>query len=205
MHAGFFCKGIVAGFSIAAPLGPMGALCLSRSIAKGCLSGFISGLGAASAHALFGMAAGFGLTFISSFMLRYQLWIRWAGVIFLTYYGLRVLFSKPADRETEQGRSGYTGDYMSALFLTLTNPITILIYSAAFAGMGMVRTGDTYISTVSLVLGIFTGSSLWWFLLSNGAVFVLRKVQRGSMVWIQRSSGAVILLFALMIFISLFS
>ena len=91
-------KGIIMGFSIAAPVGPIGVLCIRRTISNGRLSGFVSGLGAATADGLYGCVAAFGLTFISSFLVSQQFWLRLIGGAFLCYLGVQTLLSRPAEK-----------------------------------------------------------------------------------------------------------
>ncbi|MGC9312649.1 MAG: LysE family translocator [Sediminispirochaetaceae bacterium] len=215
MDYGFVLKGIIVGFSIAAPVGPMGALCISRSIVRGFLSGFISGLGAAVADALLAFIAVFGVTFISSFLVEQQLWIRLAGVAILSYLGMRILLTGPAENRVEQTGTEprrengtpavYAGDFTSALFLALTNPISIITYTAVFAGFGLHQAAGKNIVAAQLVLGVFLGSALWWFLLSKGSGLLFRRAQGRGLKWVNRTAGAVILLFALLILVSLLS
>ncbi len=91
-----FFRGLVIGFSIAAPVGPIGVLCIRRTLANGKISGLVSGLGAATADALYGCVAGFGLTFISSLLIDQQMWLRLFGGLFLCYLGVKTLLSQPA-------------------------------------------------------------------------------------------------------------
>ena len=98
MNISFLLRGIVIGFSIAAPVGPIGVLCIRRTLAEGRLFGFASGLGAATADAIYGCIAGFGLTFISSLLIGQQMWIRLIGGLFLCYLGVRTLLAEPAER-----------------------------------------------------------------------------------------------------------
>src|SRR5512134_3594586 len=94
----FFLRGLVIGFSIAAPVGPIGVLCIRRTLAQGRVAGLVSGLGAATADAFYGSVAGFGLTFLSGFLLGQQQWLRLVGGLFLLYLGVTTFRSAPADR-----------------------------------------------------------------------------------------------------------
>src|SRR5581483_11514863 len=164
----FFLRGLLIGFSIAAPVGPIGVLCIRRTLANGRAAGFVSGLGAATADSLYGCVAGFGLTAISDFLVGQQKPLRLFGGLFLVFLGLKTFFSRPAVESARSSRSGLAGDYTSTLLLTLTNPATILSFLAVFAGLGLgTRPGD-YRSATSLVLGVFVGSACWWMLLSGG-------------------------------------
>ena len=98
MDASLLLRGLVVGFSIAAPVGPIGVLCIRRTLADGRAAGLVSGLGAATADAIYGSIAGFGLTFVSGFLLSQTGWLRLVGGAFLLYLGIRTLLSRPAER-----------------------------------------------------------------------------------------------------------
>ena len=209
MNLSLFLRGLVIGLSIAAPVGPIGVLCIRRTLADGRAVGFASGLGAATADALFGCVAGFGLTFISGVLLEQQLWLRLIGGLFLCYLGVKTLLSRPAEvAATAQGKGllgAYTstlfGAYTSTLFLTATNPLTIFAFAAIYAGLGA-ATGD-YGAALTLVAGVFTGSALWWLLLSGGVSLFRAKFNARSLLWVNRISGVVIVgfgIFSLLVF-----
>src|SRR5512147_916819 len=130
-----FLQGLILGFSIAAPVGPIGVLCIRRTLADGRMSGLVSGLGAATADAIYGSVAAFGLTFISGFLIDQKLWLGLLGGAFLCYLGLRTFLSQPAQQVALAQGQGLVGAYGSTFFLTLTNPMTILSFMAMFAGI----------------------------------------------------------------------
>ncbi len=195
MDIPFFLKGIIIGFSIAAPVGPIGVLCIRRTLADGRLAGLISGLGAATADLLYGCVAAFGLTFISQFLIDQEFWLRLVGGLFLLYLGIKTFWAKSSSTALEQKKGGLLNAYFTTFFLTLTNPLTILSFAAIFAGLGVVNTDGVYLSALILVAGVFSGSTLWWFLLSGGASFFERKIDKQGLVWINRVSGVVITIF----------
>ncbi len=156
--------GLVIGFSIAAPVGPIGVLCIRRTLAEGRSVGFLSGLGAASADAVYGCVAAFGMTSVSGFLVDQQLWLRLVGGVFLLYLGLRTFRERPTEREAVTGVASYgglAGAYASTFFLTLTNPSTILSFAAIFAGLGLAGEGGGYAAAAVLVASVFSGSALW--------------------------------------------
>jgi threonine/homoserine/homoserine lactone efflux protein len=185
---------VILGFAIAAPVGPIGVLCIRRSLAEGRALGFASGLGAATADAVYGAFAGFGLTVVTSFLVNQQTWLRPVGGAFLCYLGIRTLLARPAGEKTavREKRGGLLGAYASTFLLTLTNPMTILSFAAVFAGMGA-GAGGNGASTALLVLGVFLGSALWWLLLSAGAGLFLGKVGSRGMRAVNLVSGVLIL------------
>ena len=198
-----FLKGLLLGFSIAAPVGPIGVLCIRRTLAEGRASGFVSGLGAATADAFYGGIAGFGLAFISSFLIGQQFWFKLIGGGFLLYLGVKTFLSKPADRAAAAVGTGLVGAYASTVFLTLTNPATILSFVAVFAGLGIAGSGGDYASAATLVSGVFLGSALWWLLLSGGVSLFRDRFDSRAMQWVNRVSGAIIGAFGVIALVSL--
>ena len=132
-----FLRGLLIGFSIAAPVGPIGLLCIRRTVADGRMVGFVSGLGAASADAFYGAVAGFGLTVVSGTLVQGQTPLRLVGGVFLCYLGARTFLARPAQTAAVAGRRGLLGAYASTRGLTLTNPSTILSFVAILAGLGL--------------------------------------------------------------------
>jgi threonine/homoserine/homoserine lactone efflux protein len=198
-----FVKGAGIGLAIAAPVGPIGVLCIRRSLADGRAIGLATGLGAATADAAYGSVAAFGLTAISNALVNSRFWLALIGGIFLCYLGIRTWLSKPADnKETSSNVGGWWSAYASTLLLTLTNPMTILSFLAIFAGLGA---GSSYTrSALSLVIGVFVGSAVWWLVLSNGVAFFRRCFSSGWMQVVNRLSGALILGFGVYSLCTLF-
>lgn len=203
MDGSLLLRGLLIGFSIAAPVGPIGVLCIRRTLAQGRAAGLISGLGAASADAIYGCIAGFGLTFISGLLISQQSWLKLIGGAFLCYLGVRTLLSQPAERAAAGDAIGLVGAYASTFFLTLTNPTTILSFVAVFAGLGLASMGGDYAAALLLVLGVFCGSALWWLLLSGGVGMFRTRFDVHAMRWVNRISGGVITAFGLLALASL--
>lgn len=199
----FLLRGFIIGLSIAAPVGPIGILCIRRTLADGRGAGLISGLGAASADAIYGCIAGFGLTFISNFLVGQQFWLRLMGGIFLGYLGVKTFLSKPTDRAATVRGNGLAGMYTSTFFLTLTNPMTIISFAAIFAGLGLASSSGNYASAALLVSGVFLGSASWWLILSCLVSALRTKFQARGLQWVNRISGLIIAGFGLMALLSL--
>jgi threonine/homoserine/homoserine lactone efflux protein len=195
-------KGLIIGISIAAPVGPIGILCIRRTLAEGRLVGLASGLGAATADAIYGSVAGFGLTFLSGFLVEQQLWLRLVGGVFLCFLGVRALVSGVSGEVDVSEGLGALAAYGSTFFLTLTNPVTIISFAAVFAGLGLGTSGGDYLSAVLLVLGVFAGSAVWWFILSGLAGVLRGKATPQVLRWINRVSGAVIVGFGVYALVS---
>lgn len=199
MEVFFLMKGILLGFSIAAPVGPIGVLCIRRTLAKGLLNGVLSGLGTATADAIYGCMAAFGLTIVSGFLLGYQIYLHIVGGAFLLYLGYKTFKARPSDTGAKVNGKGWFSAYSSAFFLTLTNPMTILSFAAMFAGVGLGATGNTGTAVV-FVSGVFVGSMIWWLLLS-GAVSMFRShLDFHRLRYVNRLSGVVITIFGIVSF-----
>lgn len=197
VNISFLLRGLIIGFTIAAPVGPIGVLCIRRTLAEGRTSGLVYGLGAATADAIYGCIAGFGLTFISSILISQQAWLRLVGGAFLCYLGLKTFLSRPAEQAASATGNDLVGAYASTFLLTLTNPMTILSFAAIFAGLGVASTGGNYVSAGVLVLGVFIGSALWWLILSGGVGIVRGKFNPQGLQWVNRISGLIITVFGL--------
>jgi threonine/homoserine/homoserine lactone efflux protein len=191
-----FLKGIAIGFSIAAPVGPIGVLCIRRSLANGAGVGLATGLGAATADALYGSVAAYGLTALSASLIREQFWLGLVGGLFLLYLGARTILSRAPAEAASERPGGLRGAYGSTLILTLTNPMTILSFVAIFAGFGL-GGAPNYIGATLLVLGVFLGSAVWWIILSQGIGFFRAHFSSSWMLAVNRLSGGILIAFGL--------
>lgn len=189
-----FLKGIILGFSIAAPVGPIGILCIRRTLQFGRFSGFFSGLGAAVADTCYGIIAALGLTCASDFLQVCKPYMHLVGGIFLLYLGTKICMSRATRELPKVSHSSLLSDFISTFFLTIANPMTILSYVAIFAGIGFTGVDG---HPFKLVTGIFTGSMIWWLCLSEGVTFFRKKVNHNMMKWINRLAGALILIFGI--------
>ena len=190
-------KGAVLGLSIAAPVGPIGLLCIQRSMASGRGAGLACGLGAATADAFYGAVAAFGLAAVSSFLLHVQTPLQLCGGLFLLYLGVSTLRQKP----TSPGASLENSPHVLRLFistclLTLANPMTILSFSVVFAGVGLGTELAGSGAALSMVIGVFLGSALWWCILSSVAARLGARLTPKRLRWINVLAGISILVFA---------
>jgi threonine/homoserine/homoserine lactone efflux protein len=198
MHGGtFFLKGLAIGLSIAAPVGPIGLLCIQRTIAFGRKSGLATGLGAATADGFYGAVAAFGLTAVSGFLMGQQFWFRLIGGLFLVYLGIKTFLSKSAEKAAASSHNSLFSDYGSTVFLTITNPMTILSFAAVFAGLGLAGAGGGHASPALMLAGVVLGSALWWLALSTGVSVLGNKLNRGSLQLVGKLSGAILVCFGI--------
>jgi threonine/homoserine/homoserine lactone efflux protein len=170
-----FVKGLIVGFCLAAPVGPIAAICVQRTISKRLISGILSGMGAAVADAVYGAIAAFGANIIAEFIIAERSWLQRIGGAILILLGLRLIFfTKVEERKNGATHRGLFGDFFSTFVLTLTNPMTFVAFAAIFTTMGIGAVRGHSILTAELVGGVFAGSALWWLILSS-ASFLLRN------------------------------
>ena len=171
-----FLRGLALGFAVAAPVGPMSLLCMRRTLADGFPAGFLSGLGVATADAIYGAVAAFGLVAVSGVLVGLGPWPRLVGAAALLYLGVSTLRSRPPAADREARSDGLVGMFASTLALTLANPSTILSFAALFAGLGLGGGERESSAATAMVVGVFLGSALWWLLLTGGIGLVRRLV-----------------------------
>jgi len=196
--------GIILGFCIAAPIGPIAILCIRRTLACGWRSGLATGLGAATADGIYAGVAAFGLTVITGLLTGHIVLVRAAGGAFLMYLGVRTFLSTPPDNPGTAGEGTLLQDYGTTVFLTLTNPMTIISFAGVFAalGIGAVPGGD-YLA-VLMVLGVIAGSLAWWVLLVGGTSVFGSRCNRRVLGLVNRIAGVLIFLFGIALFAAIF-
>ncbi|KLU61154.1 LysE type translocator [Peptococcaceae bacterium CEB3] len=200
----FLLKGLLIGVSIAAPVGPIGLLCIQRTVMGGRVSGFVSGLGAATADAVYGSVAGFGIGLVSNFLIDQRMWIHLIGGALLLLLGVRGFLARPAEQaaQTKHTVQGLWWSYLSTFLLTITNPMTIVSFMAVFAALGVANSAHEYASAALTVAGVFFGSALWWLVLSGIAGWLRGKLDRVALLWIGRLSALVIMGFGIFAIVS---
>jgi len=190
-------EGLAIGFAIAAPVGPIGVLCIRRSLRDGLVAGLVCGLGAASADAVYGAVAGFGLVSIIGLLNSQQDLVRLVGGAILCVLGIKVLFSDPEKVEGSNGNLRLASAYLSCFLLALANPATVFAFLAVFASIGQGLRFQGYEATAVLVSGVFAGAALWWLTLSAGASLLRDRLSLHGLAWVNRVSGGLVILFGL--------
>jgi len=198
----FFLKGIAIGFFMAIPIGPIGIMCIRKTLTEGRLSGLIIGLGAATADLFYGCVAAFGFTVISDTLTDQRIWIRIAGGALLFFLGVKTFRAHPKDPKLKTTGSGRLRSYLTVVFLTLTNPLTIFAFIAVFAAFGL-GDGLSFFSAAILVAGVFIGSCLWFLLLSSGTILFRKKLDLVGLKWVNKIAGILIIISGLIIIGSL--
>jgi threonine/homoserine/homoserine lactone efflux protein len=197
-----FLKGLIIGFAMAIPIGPIGIMCIRKTLAEGHSRGLMIGLGGATADSLYGIIAAFGLTFVSDLISKEYLWLHLVGGGILLILGIRTFRARRRDPILPFDNKGLLGSYVSAFILALTNPVTIVAFIAVFAAFGLGRQ-LTMISACVLVLGVFAGSLLWFLTLGFVATFFRKKLNRGGLKLVNKIAGVLIVLSGVAAFVSL--
>jgi threonine/homoserine/homoserine lactone efflux protein len=201
MLTSLFIKGLLVGFLIAAPVGPVNVMCVRRTIMHGRLVGLVSGMGAATADTIFGAIAAFGLSFVYEMMMTERFWLGLGGGVLLLVMGIRTLLAEPPRATDTVDPPNLLGDYTSTLFLTLTNPVTILSFLAAFTAVGVAADLGEPIGLDDwiLLLGVFTGATSWWLLLTEVVASFHGRIPLTLLRWTNRIAGVTILAFAVVV------
>ena len=194
-------RGLVIGFTIAAAVGPITLLVVRRTIDHGGIYGFASGLGVATADATYGAIAAFGLTAITSLLVSNHTLLGLIGGVVIVLLGIRIARSRPSGPAVDGERPGLAGAFASIYALTMTNPLTIVLYAGVFAGIGLVA-GSSFVDAAVLTLAVWAGSTLWWVLLCSVVAWLRGRVSTAALLWVNRVSGAALVLFGALAVIS---
>jgi threonine/homoserine/homoserine lactone efflux protein len=204
MDLGIFLQGWVVGFIIASPLGPVGVLCIRRTLTESRLVGLFSVLGAATADAFYGLVAGLGLTAVSRALMAHRTPLRLSAGLFLLFLGVRLLRAKSPDTSKPASKTRtLPAAFFSTLFLMLANPFIVLSFLAVFAALGLHETGISEFKATWLFLGIFLGSAAWWVIFRLAAGWLRGHLERGGLRVINLAAGTLICGFSLWQFVDL--
>jgi threonine/homoserine/homoserine lactone efflux protein len=196
-------EGMIIGFIVAVPVGPLGLLCINRALSLGPLLGLFSGLGVASADALAAGIAALGISLVSTFLSDHQIVIRFVGGLFLCYLGFKIYRTTPSRQPPPANVNGHFGAYATTFLLTFSNPVTIVSFLAIYAGWGVESLSGHYFAAAILALGVLIGSALWWIALFVGLTVFRHKFSLEVVGLIHRVSGALIAGFGFIVLLSL--
>ncbi len=204
----FFLKGLLVGIVVSAPMGPIGVLCVQKTVNKGPVLGFLSGLGAATADTFYAILAAFGVSFITNFLSKNQMIFQIVGIMVLLFLGFRMIFNNPVKQyryyRSSSKKHAAIRDYISVFFLTISNPLTILFFGAAFTMMGLLANDDSDKQNLLLVAGIFAGATLWWLLLTYVVSIFRKRFRLRNIFLLNRISGIVIIVLSIIAVIKFF-
>jgi putative LysE/RhtB family amino acid efflux pump len=193
MDAWLIGKSILIGLAIAAPVGPMSMLCIHRTLERGQPAGLVFGAGIAAADGTYAAVAAFGITAVSSALLAGTAWIRLLGALLLVYLGLRIALARPDARPATSVAASGIEAFATAYGLTITNPPTILYFASVFASFSPL---SSMLQAAGFSAGVFAGSMMWWVVLTSVVARSAHALQPPVMIWINRGSGALLIVFA---------
>ena len=191
----YIFRGMLIGLMVSVPLGPMGVLIIQKTLHKGALSGFIAGMGAACADLFYATVAAFGLGFVINTIKTHEVILQIVGGIFLLIMGLNIYFANPLKQIKARRRvtkKGLLGDFLSLFFLTVSNPVTVVVFMAVFAGTYVLGETPTFSTEIMLLIGVLLGGSAWWYTLSTIVNVFRKKFKLRVLVTINRVSGIII-------------
>ena len=189
MHS-VFLKGLIIGFALAAPVGPVAAVVVQRCTNRGLRAGLLSGLGSSTADLLYGTAAAFGASFVTEFFLEHGSWLQRVGGAILVVLGIRLFLSRPPRERIAGGTGGGPArDFFSTFLLTFTNPMTFFAFTAIFATMGLGASRRESILTAELIAGLSAGALLWWWVLAFAVHAFRHRFTYAKLIWVNRATG----------------
>lgn len=192
--------GILIGIIFGMPVGAVGALSVQRTINQGFLAGLISGAASSVADSLYACIGAFGLTFISDFLLRYQLPINLTGALLLIIMAIRMMRKEKAQTSVHGDVKGWLSVFISAFVIAITNPAAILSFLFAFSVFG-IHGSLGFMKGASLVIGVFIGTFLWWLLLVSLTSYMKRKLKGDWFGKANKLFGAILLIFSFAVII----
>ena len=192
-----FILGIIIGLTLAVPVGPISLLCIRRAVDGGRLHGIISGFGVATADSFYAAVAVLGLTVVSGFIIAQQVFFRAMTGIVLIAVGIKIFISVPAEPGEDGIYKSIAKDYLSLLAIAMANPVTILFFLVVLPGFGVVLGGMSLLTSLEFVLGVLSGSALWWVVLGSVVGSVRSRMNTTNLRLINRVSGAIIVLFGI--------
>jgi threonine/homoserine/homoserine lactone efflux protein len=196
-------EGFIIGIVVSIPLGPLGILCIQRTVNKTWKSGFISGLGIATSDTFYAIVAGFSLTIIIDFLRQYEIYFKILGACMVMLLGLYIFHSNPAkdiQKFRKKGNS-YFQDYVTAVLLTLSNPLAVFVFLAIFTTYSVVLQMSHLFDAFLIIGGIYLGASTWWFGLTGTAYLFKHKLTINTIWWANKIFGIIVILFAVVLFI----
>lgn len=203
----YIFRGIVIGLMVSIPLGPMGVLIIQKTLQKGALAGFVAGMGAACADLFYATAAAFGIGFVVTIIQSHELILQIVGGIFLLIVGLKIYFDNPLKQirmKKRVSKKGLLGDFMTLFFLTVSNPVAIVVFMAVFAGASVFGEQPTFRIELFVLTGVLVGAGLWWYTLSTLVNLFRKRFRLRVLIRINRISGFVITLLGILVILAAF-
>lgn len=188
--------GIIIGLSISVPLGPIGMLCIQRTLNRGRKYGLATGFGATTSDIIYTVVALFFVSFVVDFIDSHRIVIQIAGAILIILFGIWIFRTNPAMQpRAKDSESSYSffGDYITSFFLTLSNPLILFVLLALFARLGFVTHDTKFLKIIVGVISIVVGAGVWWLLLTYFASHFKNRLNVRGLRLINKATGAIIL------------
>lgn len=193
-------KGFIVGVFASVPLGPIGVLCIQRTLSKGRSSGFITGLGAAVSDTVFAALALLSISYVQQLLSDYRYLVMIAGGIIVGIFGVKLFLTNPVKqiRRPKYGSRHYWQDFFSTVLMTLSNPGAFFLMLGLFAFIGISRSEAEPFERIAVtLLGVFAGATLWWHVLSTSINMFRNKLRLRQLIMINRVAGVVIMVLGL--------
>lgn len=205
MDLNLLWKGVVTGLAVSIPLGPLGILCIQRTVNKNWKSGIFSGIGIAMADTVYAFVAGFSLSIIVDFIRTYELYFKLVGFFVLLLLGIYIFRSNPTKQIQDYQRKGssHLQDFLTTFLVTLSNPLSVFVFIAIFTGYSIVLQFSQPLEALLMIGGIFMGGSLWWFIITGFANLFRHKFTINTLYWANRIIGLGVIVIAIAFFIYL--
>lgn len=203
----YIFRGMLIGLMVSVPLGPMGVLIIQKTLHRGALSGFVAGMGAACADLFYATVAAFGLGFVLNTIQTHELLLQIIGGIFLIIVGLKIYFDNPLKQIRARKRvtkTGLLGDFLSLFFLTVSNPVAIVVFMAVFAGTSVLGDSPSFVTEIFVLIGVLLGGGIWWYTLSTLVNVFRKKFRLRVLVTINKVAGVIISFLGILAVIAVF-
>ena len=193
-------KGFIIGVTVSAPLGPVGVLCIQRTLNKGRWYGFVTGVGASLSDIFYALLTGYGMSFVFDYVNKNIFYLQLLGSVMLLAFGIYTFRSNPVRslRHMSVNKGTYLHNFLTAFFVTLSNPLIIFLFIGLFARFAFVSEGVLLFEAVSGYLAIAVGALSWWL----GITYFVNKVRRQFNlrgIWIlNRVIGSIVVLVSLL-------
>ena len=188
-------QGFIVGIGASIPLGPLGILCVQKTLSKGRNSGLITGLGSAASDTFYAGISLLGLAFIQNLIKEQKDWIMLIGGIIIVLIGIKIYLTNPLKQvKQNNGNKKRLEDFFEAFFMTITNPGAIFLIIGLFAVVGIdVTSGETSkFKIFSILWGVFGGATFWWFILSTTINVFRKKFRLKQLIMVNKVSGIII-------------
>lgn len=195
-------KGFISGLLITGGLGPIGLLCIRRSLQQGFKAGLATGLGAALADALYAILGFLSINLVYDYLANHTTQFKTISGISFIFIGIKILLSTNGSRTIIGKSKGFISNFSSGLLLTLANPGTLIALMALITSFGLSEIAITTKNTFLLGISVFAGSLIWWILLSVSSNYMKNKINEKTLKMFNNACGIGLIIFGAIAIIS---